>query len=56
MNYEGKRNVLDMLGITVWLDGESIEITGIIDPSIGLMPSSIYLPSPAKESIGLPEK
>jgi len=39
MNYEAKRYVLDMLGITVWLDGESIEITGVIAPRIVLIPS-----------------
>jgi DNA invertase Pin-like site-specific DNA recombinase len=30
LDYEGKRQVLDMLGIKVWLDGESVEITGVI--------------------------
>jgi hypothetical protein len=44
MNYEGKRQVLDMLGITIRLDRESIEITGIIDPGIVLMPSSTKPP------------
>jgi hypothetical protein len=44
INYEGKRRVLDMLGITVWLDGENIEICGAIDPSIVFMPSSLFLP------------
>ena len=32
LDYEGKRLALDMLGITVWLDGENIEITGTIEP------------------------
>ena len=32
LNYEGKHQVLDMLGITVWLDGEKVDITGTIDP------------------------
>lgn len=31
LDYEGKRQVLDILGITVWLDGESVEIAGVID-------------------------
>ena len=31
LDYEGKRLGLDMLGITVWLDGENVEVTGIID-------------------------
>jgi len=32
LDFEGKRLALDMLNITVWLDGENIEITGIIEP------------------------
>ena len=32
LDFEGKRLALDMLGITVWLDGENVEVTGIIDP------------------------
>jgi len=32
LDYEGRRQALDMLNITVWLDGESVEVTGIIDP------------------------
>ena len=32
LDFEGKRQVLDMLGITVWLDGENVDITGTIDP------------------------
>ena len=32
LDYEGKRLALDMLNITVWLDGKSAEITGTIDP------------------------
>lgn len=30
LDFEGKRQVLDMLGIKVWLDGEHVEITGVI--------------------------
>lgn len=30
LDFEGKRQVLDMLNITVWLDGHSIEITGVL--------------------------
>jgi len=30
LDFESKRQVLDMLGITVWLDGENVEITGVI--------------------------
>jgi len=32
LDFEGKRLALDMLNIMVWLDGENIEITGIIEP------------------------
>ena len=31
LDFEGKRLALDMLGITVWLDGENVEVTGTID-------------------------
>ncbi|MFC1972526.1 hypothetical protein ACFLVE_03880, partial [Chloroflexota bacterium] len=31
LDFEGKRLALEMLGITVWLDGENIEVTGIIE-------------------------
>ncbi len=31
LDFEGKREVFDMLGITVWLDGEAVEVTGVID-------------------------
>ncbi len=30
LGFETKRQVLDMLGIKVWMDGENIEITGTI--------------------------
>jgi hypothetical protein len=30
LDFEGKRQVLDMLDIKVWLDGESVEITGVL--------------------------
>jgi site-specific DNA recombinase len=50
LDFEGKRLALDMLGITVWLDGESIEVTGTIDPESGIVPtpSSLFPPSPAR--------
>ena len=32
LDFDSKRQVLDMLGITVWLDGQTIDITGVIDP------------------------
>ncbi|MFH1647147.1 MAG: recombinase family protein, partial [Chloroflexota bacterium] len=46
LDFEGKRLALDMLGITVWLDGESIEVTGTIDPEsvIVLTPSWLRTP------------
>ena len=30
LDFEGKRQVLDMLGITILLDGETVEITGVL--------------------------
>jgi hypothetical protein len=32
LDFEGKRLALDMLGITVYLDAENVEVTGTIDP------------------------
>jgi len=37
LDFEGKRQVLDMLGITVWLDGETVEVTGTIDPEVAIV-------------------
>lgn len=34
LDFEGKRLALDMLGITVWLDGENVEVTGTIEPEL----------------------
>lgn len=34
LDFEGKRLALDMLGITVWIDGETVEITGSIEPEL----------------------
>ena len=31
LDYDSKRQVLDMLDTTVWLDGQTVEITGILD-------------------------
>ena len=33
LDYESKRQALDMLGITVWLDDHTVEIAGFIDMS-----------------------
>ena len=33
-DFEGKRLALDMLGIKIWLDNQSVEITGLIDPEL----------------------
>ncbi|MFH1006075.1 MAG: hypothetical protein V1800_01070, partial [Candidatus Latescibacterota bacterium] len=30
LDFEGKRLALDMLGITVYLDGQNVEITGVL--------------------------
>jgi len=37
LDFESKRLALDMLGITVWLDGQTIEVTGTIDIENDLM-------------------
>jgi site-specific DNA recombinase len=34
LDFEGKRLALDMLDITVWIDGENVEITGTIEHEI----------------------
>ena len=34
LDFEGKRLALDMLGITVWLDGENVEVTGRIESEL----------------------
>jgi site-specific DNA recombinase len=47
LDFEGKRQVLDMLGITAWLDGQTVDITGVIDPEdavIATMPPLSYTP------------
>jgi site-specific DNA recombinase len=37
LDFEGKRQVLDMLSVTVWLDGESVEVTGVIPTEEGVI-------------------
>ena len=37
LDFEGKRLALDMLGITVWLDNETVEIAGTIDPEVSVI-------------------
>jgi len=32
-----KRDFMESMGITVWLDGEEVEVKGTIDPNIGCM-------------------
>ncbi|MFC2020329.1 hypothetical protein ACFLU1_00820 [Chloroflexota bacterium] len=44
MDFEGKRLALEMMGITIWVDDEHIEITGTIEPSIVLTPSFYFFP------------
>ena len=34
LDFEGKRLALDMLGITVYLDGQNVEVTGAIEPEL----------------------
>ena len=36
LDFEGKRLALDMLGITVWLCDETVEIAGTINPESDL--------------------
>ncbi|MFC1860841.1 recombinase zinc beta ribbon domain-containing protein [Chloroflexota bacterium] len=56
LDFEGKRLALEMLGITVWLDGENIEVTGTIEPEKQVLrcssdnrwSTSIYRASPAR--------
>jgi len=48
---DGKRMALDMLGITVWVDGENVEITGALDPGIVLTPSE-GAPAPSQNYQG----
>lgn len=44
LDFEGKRQVLDMLGITVWLDGQTVDITGVIDPEDAVIATTPPLP------------
>jgi len=37
LDFEGKRQALDMLDIKVYLDGENVDITGVIDTNIGVI-------------------
>ena len=48
LDFAGKRQALDMLNITVWLDGGSMEVTGVIDPEDAIVhtPSFILFPLP----------
>jgi len=34
LDFDTKRLALDALDITVWLDGQNVEVTGIIEPEI----------------------
>ena len=42
LDFEGKRLALDMLGITVWLDNETVEITGTIDVEASVTATTPY--------------
>jgi site-specific DNA recombinase len=51
LDFESKRQTLDMLGIKVWLDGESVEITGVLpteDSVIATTPSKTTSPFPSR--------
>jgi site-specific DNA recombinase len=38
LDFDAKREVLNMLGVTVWLDGENVEITGVVPVSEEAIP------------------
>jgi len=50
LDFEGKRLALDMLGITVWIDGESVEVTGTIDPESVIVRTPSSRRTPSKKS------
>ena len=50
LDFEGKRLALDMLGITVWIDGESVEVTGTIDPESVMVRTPSSRRTPSKKS------
>ncbi|MFC1914317.1 recombinase family protein [Chloroflexota bacterium] len=37
LDFEGKRLALDMLGVTVWLDAQDVEVTGTIEPELQVL-------------------
>ena len=44
LDFESKRQALDMLDIKVYLDGENVDISGVIDTNIGvIVPTSSWL-------------
>ena len=54
LDFEGKRLALDMLNITVWVDGENVEVTGTIPVDkvdIVTIPSLLLLPIWTKSSL-----
>jgi hypothetical protein len=30
-----KQDFMESMGITVWIDGENVNITGVLDPNLG---------------------
>ncbi len=42
LDFEGKRLALDMLDITIWLDGENVEVTGVMSPEISETAEKVY--------------
>ena len=57
LDLEGKRLALDMLGITVYLNDQGVEITGIIEPKLKLDPLFLtvlpYIFFDGQPSVGL---
>ena len=37
LHFETKRDFIESMGIKVWLDGENVDITGVIDTNIGVI-------------------
>ena len=46
LDYESRRVVLDMINITVWIDGESVELMGVLDPECMIATTYSYEWSP----------
>lgn len=43
LDFEGKRLALEWLNITVWIDGENVNVTGVIEPEMAIRTTSTSL-------------